>query len=162
MLKAIEKLREYSHLDDNKWTIEEGETVRVFGSRPNDVGAVNWGEQWRKIADEIEAEISERYMPLPVDADGVPIYVGMRVYNPYGKQFIVDRLYFVSNIWRIEGRDGEISWLASSCRVKCNVKDVLVDYRNALDANLRAPIRSVDEIDEEYADILQNLLGGEE
>ena len=28
------------------------------------------------IADEIEAEIAERYMLLPVDADGVPIRVG--------------------------------------------------------------------------------------
>ena len=29
-----------------------------------------------EIADEIEREISERYMLLPVDADGVPIRVG--------------------------------------------------------------------------------------
>lgn len=29
-----------------------------------------------KIADEVEAEITERYMELPVDADGVPIHVG--------------------------------------------------------------------------------------
>ena len=28
------------------------------------------------IADEIEAEIAERYMELPLDADGVPIHVG--------------------------------------------------------------------------------------
>lgn len=28
------------------------------------------------LADEIEAEISERYMLLPVDADGVPIHMG--------------------------------------------------------------------------------------
>lgn len=28
------------------------------------------------IADEIEREIAERYMELPVDADGVPIHVG--------------------------------------------------------------------------------------
>jgi hypothetical protein len=29
-----------------------------------------------EIADEIEAEIAEHYMELPVDADGVPIHVG--------------------------------------------------------------------------------------
>lgn len=29
-----------------------------------------------QIADEIEAEISERYMPLPLDSDGVPCKVG--------------------------------------------------------------------------------------
>ena len=29
-----------------------------------------------EIADEIEAEIAERYMQLPVDADGLPIHMG--------------------------------------------------------------------------------------
>lgn len=29
-----------------------------------------------EIADEIEAEVAERYMELPVDADGVPIHIG--------------------------------------------------------------------------------------
>lgn len=31
------------------------------------------------IADEIEADIAERYMLLPVDADGVPIHIGDRL-----------------------------------------------------------------------------------
>lgn len=78
-IKAIEKLRRSSHLDDDKWTLETGEVIHVFASRPNDPNAVNWGERWRKIADEIEAEIAERYMLLPVDADGVPIHVGDKV-----------------------------------------------------------------------------------
>ena len=30
----------------------------------------------KRHADEIEAEIAEKYMLLPVDADGVPIHVG--------------------------------------------------------------------------------------
>lgn len=33
----------------------------------------------RELADEIEREIAERYMLLPVDADGVPIRVGDEV-----------------------------------------------------------------------------------
>ena len=73
MIESIGKLRESSHLDDSKWTLETGEVIHVYGSEPNDPNAVNWGEQWRKIADEIEAEIAERYMLLPVDADGAPI-----------------------------------------------------------------------------------------
>ena len=78
-MESIEKLRESSHLDDSKWTLETGEVIHVYGSEPNDPNAVNWGEQWRKIADEIEAEIAERYMELPVDADGVPIRCGDEV-----------------------------------------------------------------------------------
>lgn len=75
-MKALEKLRESSHLDDCKWTLETGEVVVISGGRPSDLNAVNWGEQWRKIADEIEAEVAEKYMKLPVDADGVPIRPG--------------------------------------------------------------------------------------
>lgn len=75
-MKSIEKLRQSSHLDDSKWTLETGDVVHVFDSEPNDPRAVNWGEQWRKIAEEIEAEIGRDYMKLPVDADGVPIRPG--------------------------------------------------------------------------------------
>ena len=36
------------------------------------------------IADEIEAEISDRYIPLPLDADGVPIHIGDEVEDGTG------------------------------------------------------------------------------
>lgn len=41
------------------------------------------------IADEIEAEIEERYMELPVDADGVPVCVGdeLDYTDPFGNVF---------------------------------------------------------------------------
>lgn len=41
------------------------------------------------IADEIEAEIAERYMELPLDADGVPIHVGDKMQYHGGEPFIV-------------------------------------------------------------------------
>ena len=75
-IKALEKLREYSRLDDCKWTLDNGETVFMFNREPDDPRAVNWGEQWRQIADEIEAEIAEKFIELPLDADGVPIRPG--------------------------------------------------------------------------------------
>ena len=67
-IKALEKLRESSHIDDDKWTLANGEVVFMFNNEPKDPDAINWGEQWRKIADEIEAEIAERFVALPVDA----------------------------------------------------------------------------------------------
>ena len=33
-------------------------------------------QDWYVLADEIEREVAEKYMLLPVDADGVPIHVG--------------------------------------------------------------------------------------
>ena len=75
-MESIDKLRDYSHLDDDTWTLETGEIIHVFGSKPNDPNAINWGEQWRKIADEIEREIAERYMELPVDRKNEPWHIG--------------------------------------------------------------------------------------
>ena len=42
------------------------------------LGNGQYGRDYRhgRIADEIEREIAERYMELPVDSDGVPIRVG--------------------------------------------------------------------------------------
>lgn len=59
-IKALEKLR---GLRD--------EVTNQMVDNPN---LVCWRAEG--IADEIEREISERYMELPVDADGVPIHVG--------------------------------------------------------------------------------------
>lgn len=75
-MESIEKLRERSHLDDNRWTLSDGRVMWYTNGEPNDPNAVNWGEQMREIADEIEREIAERYMELSVDADGVPIRLG--------------------------------------------------------------------------------------
>jgi len=89
-MKALEKLRESSHLDDDKWTLETGGVAYITGSRPSDPNAVNWGEQWRKIADEIEAEVAEKYMPVPKDADGKRVKFGDKLHEDEdGHEFVV-------------------------------------------------------------------------
>lgn len=54
MMKSIDRLR-----DANVLLTWENGTLRA-----------------NELADEIEREIAERYMELPLDADGVPIHVG--------------------------------------------------------------------------------------
>lgn len=39
-----------------------------------------------EIADEIEREIAEKYMELPLDADGVPIHCGDRIVSETGRK----------------------------------------------------------------------------
>lgn len=56
MLESLKKLRKYELFDKG---------VQLSAYMPSD-----------KMADEIQAEVDERYMLLPVDADGVPIHVG--------------------------------------------------------------------------------------
>ena len=51
-------------LDKLRWRIKNGTL------------SFNTESQLYALADEIEREISEKYMELPVDADGVPIHVG--------------------------------------------------------------------------------------
>ena len=65
-LESIEELRKAFDACTTKAGIkpDEFDTVWITKSR-----AVQY-------LDEIEAEIAERYMKLPVDADGVPIHVG--------------------------------------------------------------------------------------
>lgn len=41
------------------------------------------------IADDIEREIAERYMELPLDADGVPVHVGDKMQYHGGEPFTV-------------------------------------------------------------------------
>jgi len=53
--------------------IESIEKLREWAKNGNGVVYYEYGVE---LADEIEREISERYMELPVDADGVPIHVG--------------------------------------------------------------------------------------
>lgn len=113
-IEGIGKLRESSHLDDDKWTLENGDVVIMCGSEPNDPNAVNWGEQWRKIADEIEREISERYMELPVDADGEPIRVGETVYGKYMKgnhEYTVRGFVFDQDYGQWNVRVGDVMWV---------------------------------------------------
>lgn len=55
-LESLEKLRKYELFDRG---------IQVSAYMPSD-----------ELADEIQAEVDERYMPLPLDADGVPIRPG--------------------------------------------------------------------------------------
>lgn len=66
-------------------------------------------ETINSIADEIEAEIAERYMPCPCDADGVPIRVGDRLalqYEVREKPSEVESITFDGEDWYFTSSDG--------------------------------------------------------
>ena len=141
MLESIEKLRGEIR-DDLERTCGSSTSVR--------------SERVLSSLDEIEREISSRYMLLPVDADGVPIRIGMRVINPYGEQFIVDSLYINSNTCRVSEKYSEIKWLADSCRIKRTVEDVLRKFAEEVNG-----CRDTSELLAKYTDELRELMGGE-
>ena len=75
------------------------------------------------IADEIDDEIAERYMELPVDADGVPIRVGDAIEYSNGERDVVRFITANGSVPTFNER----GWVASKCRhVKPRtVEDVL-------------------------------------
>ena len=74
-MESIDKLREWSHSYDNAWVQKDGSIVLTTNIHGVYYGE-NYGEAIRQMIDSVEEEIAERYMELPVDADGVPIRIG--------------------------------------------------------------------------------------
>jgi len=113
--------------------------------------------------DEIEREIAERYMLLPVDADGVPIRVGdeLTAAGLYGKVKVCALQY--DGKWRVQDKTAGC-WrdCAKLCHVKPRtIEDVLDEMADKIIrqghlAGLTAP-----EIIAEYADELRSMGVGE-
>lgn len=114
-MESIEKLREAL-----KGCITEAGVVDKFDTYWITASACD------EYIDEIEAEIAERYMELPLDADGVPIRIGDAITLPNGQR---DRIRFFC-INANGARLNERGWVPSACRhVKPRtVEDVLEDF----------------------------------
>lgn len=132
-IEALEKLRKSSHIDDDKWMLEDGRVVYIYNGLPNDSNAVNFGEQWRKIADEIEAEIAERYIESPVDGNGNVIDIGDKLIRK-GKVYIVNALVWDGRIWWFTETTVSSTWIPTKEAVlfrRRTLEDVLEDFADA-------------------------------
>lgn len=76
-MESIDKLRELAA------DINSTEIIAHIDTGSRFVIHTEWIDSWRKAfdaaCDAIEAEIAERYMELPLDADGAPIHCGERM-----------------------------------------------------------------------------------
>ena len=139
-MKPVDKLREL--LD-----------VEIGEARPYFKGV--------EICDEIEAEISDNYMRLPLDANNVTIHVG-DICEMSGVQFKVRQLCTDGNCWWAVDGTGEF-YIAELCHhVKPRtLEDVLVDMLEAAvgysNAHTDVSLVAV----EKYADEIRELLGGD-
>ena len=144
-IKALGKLREIAdRLDDAAARMSEHRFWRM-------------GIKAGIIADEIEREIQERYLLLPVDADGVPIHVGDKL-DWCGEKIIV-RGVCKDSVW-FEPDSNDQEWRciwANTCRhVKPRtLEDVLEEFADM-------PHR-IDRIaaTTRYADEIRELLAGD-
>jgi len=83
------------------------------------------------IAYGIEREVADRFVALPLDADGVPIRVGDTVEYPNGRRDVVRFITFNDNMPTFN----EQGWVASKCRhaKPRTVEDVLEEFIAAYD-----------------------------
>jgi len=118
------------------------------------------------IADAIEAEIAERYMELPVDADGVPIHVGDKMEYIATDPFMVCAVApGVIHAWAKtnpgERKTTEVYPTAQCRHVKPRtIEDVLRDCCNEWNEHLGNDWESG--VYAKYAAELRELIGGGE
>ena len=126
-------------------------------------------EFWCALADEIEAEIAERYIELPVDADGVPIRLGDRVASRrWSDGTWVSQLSCNDSGWWVVDRFGATED-PNNCRhaKPRTVEDVLHDFaKDVLSMNRNRFAESPDEIHipdgAKYAAELREMMGGDD
>lgn len=140
-MESIEKLRDYYKAEDV----------------PGVHRAIN------EIADAIEAEIAEKYLLLPVDADGVPIRMGDVVAAQDEQPFEVRAFQLDAFGWFAIERLGS-QWNVNQLHhVKPRtLEDVLREfYYDASGADAFCTVRINDVLDK-YADEIRDLLGVDE
>lgn len=136
MMESLDKLRELAADINSTEIIDHLDVVGKFMFRSE------WLDSWHKAfdaaCDRIEAEIAERYMELPTDADGVPIHVGDLIeYGFKGERLEVTHIGLTKHgdptiAYRRPNGTLDSSCIGSECRhVKPRtIEDVLRDCCN--------------------------------
>ena len=133
-MRSIEKMR------------DELRICETCGSRPTIAAMANY-------ADEIEHEIAERYMELPVDVDGVPWHLGDITENGNrinGMVFDSKGWYFTNTLNDI---DPSIHHHAKQRTIEDVLKEVMAETQLAVNPNYEIVAR--------YAAELRELTGGD-
>lgn len=151
-LKALDELR--GMIDKSRHEYEQGNVSYVVG--------------FNDIADAIEAEIAERYMELPVGADGLPIHVGDKMEYIDCAPFMVCAVApGVIHAWA-ETKLGEGKTTEAYPPVQCHhfkprtIEDVLGEFaKRVLNSGHQWGL-DAEETTAEYAAELRELMGGGE
>ena len=139
-VKALEELR------------EQLDVCKMHGRRPTIAYMTD-------IANEIEAEIAERFMELPVDADSVPIHVGETVYGKYlegNPEFTVRGFSFDLEHGQWSVQTSAATWTSANLLINVKprtIEDVLADFAADVEND-----RNDHETARKYADEIRELM----
>ena len=137
--KSVEKLRHYAHV--------------LKG------GSTDYNELF-EIADEIEAEIAERFIELPVGDDGEALEIGDEL-ECLGNRVLLNSLSWNGKDWYATETVFSSGWYeACNCRHVKSLEDVLRECAEAYASGADVELGSTDAMFSKYADKIRNLLGG--
>ena len=161
-MESIEKLRDLAA------DINGNEIIDHMQLYPSCVFDDSWLDAWHRAFDEeleaLKREIAEKYMPLPVDADGVPIHVGDEVVYDHkglrlGKSETVKWIAIGESETHITTEHNSYSSPDVLRHVKPRtLRDVLFDFMRDCETSELGN----SELVEKYEVELRELLGGEE
>ena len=151
-IEALDKLREWANVRWEPWAESR--------------------ERLHRMLDEIEAEIAERLMELPIDADGVPIHMGDVVELGENRNQGIVKALNGHMVIAMHVDDGYMNyakygllWNADECRhVKPRtLEDVLTEMldRNTDGVGLREFNRDFGAFVAHYAEEIRELMGAE-
>ena len=110
------------------------------------------------IADEIEREIAEKYMELPVDADGEPIHMGDAMYDgKVAKLVISDDGEHSVYVYKLPNVLHEIYCYETAHVKPRTMRDILFDFMRDCETSELGN----SELVEKYEAELRDLLGGD-
>lgn len=147
-MKSIDKLREYVDEQQDEYNNHN----------------VSFVWQLSTIADEIEAEIAERYMLLPCDYDGEPLHIGdITNEGKVARMIVRDDGESSVYVYKLPNVLHEFACYEVEHVKPRTLEDVLREYGKAYHAHMADNYMNYDGTDEQvvekYADEIRELLG---
>lgn len=156
-MESIDKLRELAADINSTEIIDHLDVVGKFMFRSE------WLDSWHKAfdaaCDRIEAEIAERYMELPTDADGKPIHIGDGIRISVNKTVAAE--FVRCDAVAFEHGDGLVWKLSENVLNAQNltVEDILCELVEAVRYEQVEGAYLSDSWIADYADEIRELLG---
>ena len=121
--------------------------------------AAECDEEWLyRLADEIEREIADKYMLLPVDCEGVPIHIGDYISCGSGEHDacgVIDSMEYSHGTWcAIDEWDVTFDWSRARHVKPRTIEDVLREYGELIANSASYPCN---EDIRKYADELRGM-----